>query len=96
VAEIYSLDLKFDRIEEEIEYLKTVTKEEIVEVFQTGITNNKQLLITAVEGNLPESTEGYKDEIYEESIPQDGDFSDCIAITNTAEFRSANKFIGRS
>ena len=92
-SEISSRKYEFSRNDQEVQYLSTVTKAEIDEVFQTGILNNNRILISAVEGVLPETQKVKKVDFAEENVPPGDAFDDCIVITDIAEFRNAQSFI---
>ena len=96
ISEIHSQNYTFNRPDQEVIYLKRVTKEEIVEVFQLGVKNNNRLLIVAVEGNPPDSPNGTKEQYIEENIPPGDAFDDFRIITNISDFRNAHEFICRN
>ena len=96
INEIHSQNYNFSRKDEEVKFLKTVTKDEIVAIFQSGVKNNNRVLLSAAEGNLPDSPEGEKSHFVEKNLPPGGAFNEFAVITDIAEFRNAHSFIAKA
>ena len=93
LSEIQSLTYHFNRRDEELENLRKVTKEEIVEAFSTGLVNNQRVLISAAEGNEANAPQGDCGECEEENLTPGEAFNDCTVITDISQFRKSHCFI---
>ena len=91
LGELESFNYMFDRRELEIEQLKKVEKEMVTDAFVKGIVNNKSILVTTVEGNLPSDLTKMP-ALTEENVSPGDIFEDYSIIKDICAFRNSNHF----
>ena len=88
--ELHCLSYNFDRRKQEIDEMRRLTKEDVVNAYAEGLLRNKHLLITCAEGNLPDCEDA---EFVEKNLEPGPEFADCARIIQISEFRSNHCFI---
>ena len=86
-AEIAKGEYRFDRVDTEAFFLKRITKEEVIEVFQTSIIENKKIVLVVVEGNYRDKAEA-REKLDLEHVPTVDFFEDFEQIEDIEEARS--------
>jgi len=95
-SEIASEDYRFDRIETEIEYLRDIEKDEILNAFETGILNNNRSLIMAIEGNEPDQDYSPDYALEPKHLTPGAAFDGFKQIRDIKKIRTENSFFNRA